>query len=262
MEIEGLLRKIDLTGAPFQAPQISSAQSLDEQLPLICAAIFERLTSRQLEATYQRCLAIELESATVQVKSEVSIQLTYKGVPVGTRRADLVLTTADGSQSIVELKAVAGLTCDHLKQLEFYLHHFGIDRGYLINFPHDSGFPEASDASGTVGSVFQQQVLSGVDPRLSDRVMRGQHADDTVQVIRVTRLNSSSGQSAATPAAPPCLSSSPRAAVAHHSRAAVVGKTKSGADCKVCLKATGGFCKMHLHQAPGSGDPDSGSEDI
>ena len=246
MEIEGLAanfaRQIDMTGAPFETPQISCADSLDEQMPLICAAIFQRLSSRQLEATYQRCLALELQAAAVRVETEVSIQLVYKGEPVGTRRADLVLTTKDDCRSLVELKAVASLTGDHLKQLQFYMHHFGIDRGYLINFPHDGGFPEVYDPSEGVGSVFQQQVLSGVDMQLSDRVMRGKNAGATVQVIRVTRLASESAGS--TPAALPGPSASQ-----NQPGAARVGKTKTGEDCKICLKK-GGFCRMHMDQAP------------
>jgi hypothetical protein len=72
-----LALQIDLTGEPFAAPKIRDTDGLSEHLPDICDAIHSRLSSRQLEATYQRCLAIELESAGVRVASEVSVALTY-----------------------------------------------------------------------------------------------------------------------------------------------------------------------------------------
>lgn len=227
-----LLRRIDLTGPrpPFVAPQIRSARDLDAHLPAICAAIYEQLTSKQLEATYQRCLAIELESGGVSVDQEVSIALTYKGVAVGTRRADLVLSTDDGCRSIVELKAVAGLLCKHLTQLEFYMHHFDIDVGYLVNFKHEAGFLDV----GELGSVFSHCTLAGPDAGLSDRTTRKKRFEAAVQIVKVTRVAAPDGKSARPPA--PL-----RAAPESQPR---VGITKKGELCKVCIKE-GALCKWH-----------------
>mmetsp|Transcript_20447 Transcript_20447/g.51925 ORF Transcript_20447/g.51925 Transcript_20447/m.51925 type:complete len:260 (+) Transcript_20447:201-980(+) len=220
-----LARQIDLTGEPYVAPMIHDADGLSEHLPAICNAIQSRLSSRQLEATYQRCLALELESAGVWVALEVSVALTYKSQQVGTRRADCVLTTEDGSRAVIELKAVARLSSEHLRQLEFYMVAFDINDGYLVNFPHDSGFPE--ELSGVRNPrIFSVRVLSGVDEQLSDRVTRGKHADACVQVVKVTR---------ALPGVPPALASptpSPPAAEFY-------GVTKAGTPCKVYLKVAG-----------------------
>jgi len=122
-----------------------------------------------------------------------SITLKYKGRSVGTRRADLVLKTKDASSFVLELKVTATLTPDNLKQLEFYMHYLDINVGYLINFPHDSGFPDfpRRDEAGVCGggddSVFIQTLLLGSPGVLSDRSFRGKHDNASVQIVKVER---------------------------------------------------------------------------
>lgn len=166
-------------------PIIKDVKALDRELPELCSSIFNALSSKELEATFQRCLARDLTEAGVHIEQEVEIQLKYKGQRVGTRRADIVLQTpSDGQRVVLELKAVGTLTSEHLKQLQFYMHHLDIDKGYLINFPHDSGFPDTPVAVD--GSVFKHAVVLG-DPQLTDRSTRGKHADATVQIVKVVR---------------------------------------------------------------------------
>jgi GxxExxY protein len=160
-------------------------EALDRELPELCSGIFNALSSKELEATFQRCLARDLTDAGVHIEQEVEIQLMYKGRRVGSRRADIVLQTpGDGQRVVLELKAVGTLTSERLKQLKFYMHHLNIDKGYLINFPHDSGFPDTPIAVD--GSVFKHEVTLG-DPQLSDRSTRDKHADATVQIVKVVR---------------------------------------------------------------------------
>ena len=40
------------------------------------------------EVIYQRCLAIELEKASIEFKREVDQTIFYEGIEVGTRRAE------------------------------------------------------------------------------------------------------------------------------------------------------------------------------
>jgi len=259
---------------------ISTQIELEEQLPIMCSSIFETLTSRQLEATYQRCLHIDLEEAGVEVHPEISMKLTYKGRVVGTRRADLILRTkGDGVTLVVELKAVSNLTTEHLKQLEYYMYHFDIENGYLINFPHDAGFPSVisgsgggsgSDSGSGSGSgssvVFQQTVLQGSCGILSDRSIRDRHADSTVQIIKVKRNRSSSSSSSGsgggggataaatifqgsvgdsrTQASVPAPPSSSSSSSSSNRR---LGVTQKGTPCKICLNM-GSFCRLHKDQ--------------
>ncbi|KAK1942494.1 hypothetical protein P3T76_005993 [Phytophthora citrophthora] len=122
-------------------PKITSSKQLKKELPAICNEVSQVLGLYNLEATYQRALALELRERGVTVLSEVEIPIVYKGQKVGTRRVDLYLILE--KVVILELKAVAtGLKAEHTKQLKFYMTHFNVNEGYLINFPHLTGFPE------------------------------------------------------------------------------------------------------------------------
>lgn len=82
------------------------------------------------EVIYQRCLALELESAGLGFEREVAQTIYYKGIDVGTRRADFIVE----NQVIVELKAVKDLENVHLVQTKNYLVAYNFDVGLLINF--------------------------------------------------------------------------------------------------------------------------------
>ena len=82
------------------------------------------------EVIYQRCLAIELEKASIQFKREVEQTIYYEGIDVGTRRADFVVQSC----LIIELKAVINLEDVHLAQVKNYLVAYNFEKGLLINF--------------------------------------------------------------------------------------------------------------------------------
>jgi GxxExxY protein len=82
------------------------------------------------ERIYQKCLAIELENARLSFVREKEHKIYYKGIEVGTRRADFVVE----NQVIVELKAVVNLEDVHLAQAKNYVVAYDFPRGLLINF--------------------------------------------------------------------------------------------------------------------------------
>jgi GxxExxY protein len=82
------------------------------------------------EVIYQRCLAIELEKASIEYKREVDQTIFYEGIEVGTRRADFVVN----SSIIVELKALINLEDVHLAQVKNYLTAYNFEKGLLLNF--------------------------------------------------------------------------------------------------------------------------------
>ncbi|KAF4045524.1 PD-(D/E)XK nuclease superfamily [Phytophthora infestans] len=148
-------------------PKIATCSQLKEELPAVCNEVFRVLGSYNLEATYQRALARELKDRGVTVFSEVEIPVEYKGQRVATRRLDLYLKL--DRPVILELKAVVtGLKTDHMKQLKFYMTHFNVNDGYLINFPHVTGFPDDDNSAHYVERVLQPEGGVGV----SDRVTR------------------------------------------------------------------------------------------
>jgi len=245
---ENNIKKAETT--PLFPPRICDVKSFDDQIGQICQSLFHTLTSKQLEATYQRCLAIDLQHAGIEVLAqEREIKLQYKGRDVGTRRADIVLQTPLDKQWVVlELKALQNLTSEHMKQLEFYMYHFEIDIGYLINFPTDRGFPDLPSNAAT----YRQTILSGGGIMLSDRNIRARHANAQVQIIKVERVitNEQSQSAQIVTDATPVLSSAQSSLFAPY-----LGRTTSdtfvvpiakttGEPCKVCTRNQS-YCRNH-----------------
>ena len=86
------------------------------------------------EVVYQRCLAIEMANQDIEFSREHEMDLTYKGISVGTRRVDFFVE----GQIMLELKAVSNLEDVHLAQAINYLEAYGLNVGLLINFGNTS----------------------------------------------------------------------------------------------------------------------------
>lgn len=147
-------------------PRMTNSKQLYTELVGLCNEVYRVLGPYNLEATYQRALARELQNRGVLVKSEIEIPIEYKGQHIATRRVDLYLKL--DQPVLLELKAVVtGLKTEHLKQLKYYMTHLKVTEGYLINFPHITGFPDQNNVL-CVEHVLQPQGGVGV----SDRVTR------------------------------------------------------------------------------------------
>lgn len=84
-----------------------------------------------LESVYEICLAYELKSCGLVVRSQVDVPLKYKGTELeGGLRLDLLVEDC----VIVEVKAVEFMNSVFEAQLLTYLRLTGIRLGYLINF--------------------------------------------------------------------------------------------------------------------------------
>jgi GxxExxY protein len=84
----------------------------------------------QLEATYQRSLAIELRRDGMVVACEVALRVFYRGEPVGDYRIDMIVEDV----LLVECKACDKLVRPHELQILNYLNASRIDVGLLFNF--------------------------------------------------------------------------------------------------------------------------------
>jgi GxxExxY protein len=84
-----------------------------------------------LESVYQKALVQELKLRGFNVKSEVDIEINYKGINVG---SDLRLDIIVNDTIIVELKSVETILPIHKKQLLTYLRLTNLQLGLLINF--------------------------------------------------------------------------------------------------------------------------------
>jgi len=82
------------------------------------------------EVIYQRSLAYELGQFNIGFAREVDMPIFYKGVLMGTRRADFLVE----DKVLVELKAIIKLEEVHLAQAINYLEAYNLEIGLLINF--------------------------------------------------------------------------------------------------------------------------------
>lgn len=82
------------------------------------------------EVIYQRALLIELNKAGLESIREFDIPVIYKGLKIGTRRADFLIE----NKILVEIKAVSKLDLTHLAQGRNYLEASDLDTGLLFNF--------------------------------------------------------------------------------------------------------------------------------
>jgi len=93
-------------------------------------AVHNELGNGFQEVVYQRCLVIEMEKAGLEFGREVDQDLFYKGIQVGTRRADFIVE----NKVVVEIKAVINLEDVHLAQAKNYVVAYDKPVGLLINF--------------------------------------------------------------------------------------------------------------------------------
>jgi len=86
------------------------------------------------ESIYHRALCLELSDAGLPFESEKACDVFYKGDNVGRFRCDLIID----SKVILEIKALAGFTNEHLAQVLSYLKASGLNLALLINFGRKS----------------------------------------------------------------------------------------------------------------------------
>jgi GxxExxY protein len=99
----------------------------------ILGAAFEvsnELGSGFLESIYRKSLAILLAEKGHTVEEEKQLEVLFRGQPVGTYYADLVVD----EKVLIELKATAGLLPQNKAQTIRYLKATGIKVALLINF--------------------------------------------------------------------------------------------------------------------------------
>ena len=106
-------------------------EAVTEQIIGAAIEVHRHLGPGLLESAYHRCLCHELGLRGVSVKSEVSLDLTFKGLVVpDCFRLDLLVADA----VIVEVKALDAVLPVHESQLLTYLKLSGLRTGLLLNF--------------------------------------------------------------------------------------------------------------------------------
>ena len=84
-----------------------------------------------LESIYEKCMLFELRSRGLEVRSQQTIPLVYKGMDLESDlRCDLLVE----DMIVVELKAVEKILPIHEAQLMTYLKLLDLPKGIIINF--------------------------------------------------------------------------------------------------------------------------------
>jgi GxxExxY protein len=98
-----------------------------------CFEVYNEKWNGFLEAVYQECLAIELESQGIPFIAKPRILLQYKGHELKQQYEPDYLCY---EQVIIEIKAVKNLADEHRAQIINYLKATGKKLGLLVNFGH------------------------------------------------------------------------------------------------------------------------------
>jgi GxxExxY protein len=96
-----------------------------------CMEVHSELGAGFLEAVYQEALSIEFDEREIPYLSERRLDVFYKGERLNKfYAADFICF----DRIIIEIKAIEGLTDEHLSQVLNYLKPTGMKIGLLINF--------------------------------------------------------------------------------------------------------------------------------
>jgi GxxExxY protein len=82
------------------------------------------------EVIYQRAMALEFNSVSLQYAREFEMPIYYMDQHIGTRRVDFLIE----NKISVELKAVIKLEDVHIAQAINYLEAYNLEIGLLLNF--------------------------------------------------------------------------------------------------------------------------------
>lgn len=83
-----------------------------------------------VESVYERSLLVALSQKGLGARSQVALEVTFRGVNVGRFFADLIVEDV----VLVELKAVTRILPEHKAQVINYLKATGMKTALLINF--------------------------------------------------------------------------------------------------------------------------------
>jgi GxxExxY protein len=83
-----------------------------------------------LEKVYENALIVSLENNGVTAVAQKSIDVRYRGIPVGSYFADILVE----NRVILEIKATEGFRDEHVAQILNYLRATGMPLGLLLNF--------------------------------------------------------------------------------------------------------------------------------
>jgi GxxExxY protein len=108
-----------------------SENEISSQIIGAAIEVHKHLGPGLLESSYEACLLFELRKRGVNVKSQVALPISYKGVQLEAGyRIDILVE----EKVIIEIKTVEDFADIHLAQILTYLKLSKLKLGLLINF--------------------------------------------------------------------------------------------------------------------------------
>jgi GxxExxY protein len=127
--------------------------------------VYHELGSGFLEAVYCNAFAVALAHETLAFRREFSIPVFFRGVPVGTYRADFLIA----NEIIVELKAARTIDPVHIAQVVNYLRGSTVELGYVFNFGPKPSYKRLILSNERKSGLRQSAAICGfVDPGATD----------------------------------------------------------------------------------------------
>lgn len=105
-------------------------EDITSEVLAACFEVINDLGSGFLESVYEKALLLALQERGVEAKSQVPLEVKFRGHIVGVFTADILVS----DKVIIELKAVKALTAEHQAQTINYLKATGIAVALLVNF--------------------------------------------------------------------------------------------------------------------------------
>jgi GxxExxY protein len=132
--------------------------------------VYNELGPGFVESVYREAMRLALTQAGLAATTEVALAVEFRGVVIGTFRADLVVNGA----VLVELKTCEALVLEHESQVLNYLKATNIEVALLMNFGPKARFRRIVMNNETkrphLGSV--QSVSIGVKPFANPEAQR------------------------------------------------------------------------------------------
>lgn len=116
--------------ASLADPARGATEALGHALIGHAIAVHQALGPGFAEAVYRRALEVEFRRQGIAFDSELSITVSYRGVPVGCHRLDFLVER----RVVVELKVAPAIEPVHRAQVVAYLRSSGCRLGYVLNF--------------------------------------------------------------------------------------------------------------------------------
>ena len=121
---------------PEQAPRALVEGELTGKIIKCFLRVYNRLDMGMLESVYRNALLVELSRQGLEARTEVPINVVYRGVEVGFFRMDMLVE----SKVAVEIKSTDMLAPNAKRQLLNYLRVSNLDVGLLLHFGPEPTF--------------------------------------------------------------------------------------------------------------------------